>query len=69
MDATETKAKFNYFGLIKAVVMAVAMFCGGGAGTYVSSAEAAQAEAEFRIEMREWMKHTDRRLEKLEDRG
>lgn len=60
--------KFNWMGHLKNIIMALVLFMGGGAGSYVANSEMQQEQYKFQIEMKEHLKSIDKRLDELEKR-
>ena len=67
MDDIVTPKPFNWFGHGKNILMALVLFCGGGAGSYVANSEMQASQAQFQAEVRVYMKATEKRLEILEE--
>ena len=60
--------QFNWAGHIKNIIMALILFCGGGAGSYIANSEMQASQIQFQIEMKEHLKSIDKRLDQLESR-
>jgi len=57
-----------WLGLLKSIAMAVALYVGGGTGSYIANTEMARDEAIWRYEVKEQFKHINEKLDDLDKR-
>ena len=65
MEPTNTP-NFNWPAQVKNILMALVLFCGGGAGSYVANSELQASQIQFQIEVKEHLKSINKRLDDLE---
>ena len=68
MEELTQPKPFNWAGHVKNIVMALVLFMGGGAGSYVANSEMMDSQMKFQKEVTYTLEVINRRLDKLEDR-